>query len=153
MRLELASELETTQLGRTLAEALVWPFVLFLKGDLGAGKTTLMRGLVQSLGHEGRVKSPTYGIAETYAINEKSCVHMDLYRIADPDEIEYLGVLDNLGDKSLLAVEWPEKGAEGLPAPDLELEMAHLGEGRVVTIRACSTSGKAVYEALLKSHF
>ena len=82
MRLELASELETTQLGRTLAEALVWPFVLFLKGDLGAGKTTLMRGLVQSLGHEGRVKSPTYGIAETYAINEKSCVHMDLYRIA-----------------------------------------------------------------------
>lgn len=152
MRVELASEKETIGLGRQLAAALTWPFVLFLKGDLGAGKTTLMRGLVQALGHEGRVKSPTYGIAETYTVKGKWCIHMDLYRIADPDEIEYLGVLDNLGADSLLAVEWPEKGMEALPEPDLELELTHLGGGRLATLHFSSAKGKAVYETLLNSH-
>lgn len=152
MRLALQNEDATIELGRQLAAALEVPFVLFLKGDLGAGKTTLMRALLQAKGHQGRVKSPTYGIAETYSIDGVSCIHLDLYRIADPGELEYLGVLDNPGDSTLLAVEWPEKGAGALPTPDLEVALAHHDDGRLATLCSHSEKGKAVCRALLNSH-
>jgi tRNA threonylcarbamoyladenosine biosynthesis protein TsaE len=104
--------------------------LVFLEGDLGAGKTTLVRGLLRGLGHQGPVRSPTYTLVESFELPGALVHHLDLYRIADPEELEYLGIRDLLNDASLVLVEWPERGAGVLPAPDLEVVIAHRDGGR-----------------------
>jgi tRNA threonylcarbamoyladenosine biosynthesis protein TsaE len=104
--------------------------LVFLEGDLGAGKTTLVRGLLRGLGHRGPVRSPTYTLVETYELPGALVHHLDLYRIADPEELEYLGIRDLLDGNSLVLVEWPERGAGVLPAPDIRVHIEHLQEGR-----------------------
>jgi tRNA threonylcarbamoyladenosine biosynthesis protein TsaE len=104
--------------------------LVFLEGDLGAGKTTLVRGLLRGLGHHGPVRSPTYTLVETYELPGALVHHLDLYRIADPDELEFLGIRDLLDGTSLVLVEWPERGAGILPAPDLRVRIEHLDQGR-----------------------
>jgi tRNA threonylcarbamoyladenosine biosynthesis protein TsaE len=104
--------------------------LVFLEGDLGAGKTTLVRGLLRGLGHRGPVRSPTYTLVETYELPGALVHHLDLYRIADPDELEFLGIRDLLDGTSLVLVEWPERGAGILPAPDLTVRIVHLDDGR-----------------------
>lgn len=110
-----------------LASQITTPFVLYLQGDLGAGKTTFARALLRALGHLGAVKSPTYGLLELYEIPELSVLHLDLYRIEDPEEIEYLGLDDLFNDDTLMIAEWPEKGAGALPPPDLAISFNHQG--------------------------
>ena len=110
--------------------------LVFLLGDLGAGKTTLVRGLLRGLGHRGPVRSPTYTLVESYELPAGRVHHLDLYRIADPDEVEFLGIRDLLGDASLVLVEWPERGSGVLPSPDLTVDIAHCGEGRLLAFDA-----------------
>ncbi len=139
--LRAIDESEQIALGEHLAASLLWPAVVFLSGDLGAGKTTLVRGVMRGLGHLGAVKSPTYTLMEPYTLGERACYHLDLYRLADPGEIEYLGLRDLLGEGALLLVEWPEKGSGELPAPDLVVEIETLAAGRELRFRAHSEAG------------
>ncbi len=110
-----------TGLASRLARIISSPLVVHLRGDLGAGKTTFVRALVQAMGHRGRVKSPTYGLLEHYPLGDRNVLHLDLYRIGDPDELEYLGILDLFDDTTILLVEWPDHGVGALPPPDVEI--------------------------------
>src|ERR1700742_2364813 len=125
MRLGLADADATEAAGAALGK--VFPAqacVIFLHGDLGAGKTTLVRGLLRALGHAGRVPSPTYTLVEPYEIGPLSLKHLDLYRIADPEELEYLGVRELAGT---VLIEWPERGGHFLPEPDLDCRLTQAG--------------------------
>jgi tRNA threonylcarbamoyladenosine biosynthesis protein TsaE len=153
MRLTAADAEETRRLGARLATALrdadlAEPFVLGLSGDLGAGKTTLVGGLLAALGHEGPARSPTYSLIEPYRLAGRDLYHCDLYRLRDPSELEDLGIRDLLVDRSVLLVEWPERAADRLPRPDLSLHLEYAGEGRTVTVTSASTAGKAVMAAI-----
>lgn len=106
------------------------PMVIWLEGDLGAGKTAFARALIHALGYSGRVKSPTYGLLEHYQINERKVLHMDLYRIGDPGELEFLGVPDLLDEKTILLIEWPDRGEGWIPKPDFIFRFAYADEGR-----------------------
>ena len=108
--------------------------MIYLRGDLGAGKTTLVRGYLRALGYKEAVKSPTYTLVEPYEINNFSIAHLDLYRVVDPVELEYIGIEDVLRDVSLMFIEWPEKGEGYLPTANLIIELAILGGGRVAQI-------------------
>ncbi|MFH0342537.1 MAG: tRNA (adenosine(37)-N6)-threonylcarbamoyltransferase complex ATPase subunit type 1 TsaE [Chromatiales bacterium] len=121
---------------------------VFLSGDLGAGKTTFVRGLLKALGYRGLVKSPTYTLVETYSIGGRSIHHLDLYRLAGSDELEAIGVRDFVDGKTLCLIEWPERGAVGLLQPDLHLRIALAGEQREIAIQACSGWGNAVLNGI-----
>ncbi len=117
--------------------------VIYLKGELGSGKSTFARALLHALGVSGPVKSPTYTLIETYALdNQLEAVHMDLYRIADADEIDYLG-LDAFADKlRIILVEWPEKGERHLPAADIVICFEHLGDARRIQLFSGTLLGR-----------
>lgn len=121
-----------------LAADLPLPLVIWLEGDLGAGKTTFARGLIHALGYKGRVKSPTYGLLEQYQLDALQVVHMDLYRINDPGELEFLGLTDLLDDQSILLIEWPDKGGEWLPEPDFVFKFGYASQGRDLHWTACT---------------
>ncbi len=148
MILELADEAATLALGARLAAAAAEGGMLFLRGELGAGKTTLVRGLLRALGHAGSVRSPTYTLVESYEVGGRAIHHLDLYRLADPEELEFLGLRELLDGRALCLVEWPERGAGILPAPDLELELDYLGSGRRVRLRAHGARGEAMLAGL-----
>lgn len=139
----LETEADTLHFAGVLAAGLSRPLVVYLEGELGAGKTTFSRGLIQALGHQGSVKSPTYTIVEPYTLASGAVYHMDLYRLADPEELEYLGVRDYLEEQAILLVEWPSRGTGVIPVPDLVLTLAVQGEGRGLTLTAHTPSGKA----------
>ncbi len=148
LRLEIAGESAQEALGAALAAALPGGCVIYLTGNLGAGKTTLARGFIRALGHEGAVKSPTYTLLEPYELPGWSCYHLDLYRLADPEELEYLGIRDLLRAEAVLLVEWPERGEGALPPPDLAIEIAHDGERRQVRVSARSQVGTRLLRAV-----
>jgi|AntRauTorcE11898_2_1112593.scaffolds.fasta_scaffold00106_16 tRNA threonylcarbamoyladenosine biosynthesis protein TsaE len=129
----VADETEMAALGADLAEALAAPVVIFLEGPLGAGKTTLARAFLQGLGYTGAVRSPTYTLVESYPFDGFDVHHLDLYRVADPDELEFLGVRDLAAADAIWLVEWAERGADRLPAPDHVIRIAFEGTGRQVT--------------------
>ena len=137
----LADEEATLGLGEALSQAAHAPLLLFLEGDLGAGKTTFSRGFLRGLGHQGSVKSPTYTIVEPYALQDVSVYHFDLYRLGDPEELEYLGLRDYLTDGAVLLVEWPERGRAYLPQPDLQVILTPEDDGRLAQLIAFSTQG------------
>lgn len=116
--------------------------VVLLQGDLGAGKTTFARALLKALGVGERIKSPTYSLIESYRIGDLHAHHLDLYRIADADELEWLGLPDLLDASSLLLIEWPERGAGALPPADLAFRFEHAGERRNVAVSAKSSRGR-----------
>ena len=144
----LPDEDATVALGARLGAALADGAVVYLHGDLGAGKTTLARALLRALGHAGAVKSPTYTLVEPYTIAARAVFHFDLYRLADPEELEFLGVRDYLQPGAVLLIEWPERGAGHLPAPDLELWLDVAGDGRRARWRACNSRGAAIVASL-----
>ncbi|MFA5677627.1 MAG: tRNA (adenosine(37)-N6)-threonylcarbamoyltransferase complex ATPase subunit type 1 TsaE [Pseudomonas sp.] len=135
-------------LGADIGRALDWRGSIWLSGDLGAGKTTLSRGLIRAAGHVGAVKSPTFTLVEPYDLAERQIFHFDLYRLADPEELEFLGIRDYFSDNSLCLVEWPDKGAGVLPAPDLSICIKVDGDGRTLQIDGHGERGLAASQWL-----
>lgn len=144
--LQLADEAATLNLGARLASSLKPGLTIYLHGDLGAGKTTMVRGLLHAMGHEGKVKSPTYTLVEPYVISGIYVYHFDLYRFNDPEEWEAAGFRDYFNPESVSLVEWPEKARELLPDADIDIYLKVQGEGREVLLNANTTSGKACLE-------
>ena len=136
-------------LGAALAAACPRPFVVFLEGDLGAGKTTLVRGFLRALGHGAAVRSPTFTLLEPYELATGPVFHLDLYRLAHPDELAYLGLRDLLGGQAILLVEWPERGQGELPAPDLQILIEHLADGRRVRLVPRTAAGQAAADGAI----
>lgn len=131
----------TAALGRRLADGLPANAVVYLEGDLGAGKTTFARALLQRLGVVGAVRSPTYTLIERYPTTVGEVAHLDLYRIADPEELLYLGLDDLAASARLWLIEWPERGRGALPAVDLHLRLAVVGDGRKAELESRSAIG------------
>lgn len=134
----------TEALGHVLAQSRPGSAVVHLQGDLGAGKSTLARALLRALGVKGAIRSPTYTLVERYPLDEGEAWHLDLYRIGDAAELEYLG-LDETA-VSLWLIEWPERGQGGLPSPDLRVELEVQGAGRQVRLQPLSPVGEAWLE-------
>jgi tRNA threonylcarbamoyladenosine biosynthesis protein TsaE len=123
---------ETEQFGAELYDSLSPQSVVYLRGQLGAGKTTLVRGYLRAAGYLGTVKSPTYNLVEEYSINGRKIFHFDLYRLNDPEELEYIGINDYFMQDSVCFIEWPDNGKGFLPDPDLEISLSLQGSGRLV---------------------
>ncbi len=138
----LADEAATTAFGERLARCTEPGCLIFLRGDLGAGKTTLARGFLRGLGYAGRVKSPTYTLVEPYDTPRGVAYHLDLYRLADPEELEWIGIRDVLDGSHRCLIEWPQRGLGILPDPDLTVELEMDDRGRQLTILAYSMAGK-----------
>jgi tRNA threonylcarbamoyladenosine biosynthesis protein TsaE len=136
VRVVLHGESATVAWARAFGAALIPPCVIFLQGTLGAGKTTMTRGFLRGLGFEGPVKSPTYTLVEPYELAEMTVYHFDLYRLGDPEELEYMGIRDYFGERSIAIVEWPDKGYPMLPAADIciNIDVLEQGMARELTI-------------------
>ena len=154
MRLTAADADATRALGARLANAFLaadeaGAIVVGLSGDLGAGKTTLVGGLLGALGHDGATRSPTYTLVEPYRLAGRDVSHCDLYRLRDPSELDDLGLRDLMTPRGLLLVEWPERAGGRLGAPDLSLRLAYADGGRTVELSAESEAGKRVLACLV----
>jgi len=121
---------------------------LYLNGELGAGKTTLSRGMIQGLGYQGNVKSPTYTLVEEYKISGKNIYHFDLYRLSDPEELEFMGIRDYFSENTICLIEWAEKGAGLLSAPDLLVNIHYAEHARNIELIAKSETGRHIIEKL-----
>ncbi|MGD8379280.1 MAG: tRNA (adenosine(37)-N6)-threonylcarbamoyltransferase complex ATPase subunit type 1 TsaE [Gammaproteobacteria bacterium] len=152
MKLDIDSAHSQEAFGAALAAALSGSgAVIHLSGPLGAGKTTLVRGLLRALGHEGLVRSPTYTLVEPYEFGGRDVFHLDLYRLGDPGELDYLGIRDLDSPDSICLVEWPERGGAMLPAPDLQLELSLAPSGRQAKLAARTGRGEAILQRLAGS--
>lgn len=138
---EAQDESAMVAIGQALGESCAEGGVVFLLGDLGMGKTTMARGVLAAFGHQGKVKSPTYTLVEPYDTARGMVYHFDLYRLADPEELEYLGIRDYFDPAALCLIEWPARGRGVLPAPDLELSISLKGEGRYLQWQAKTVRG------------
>ena len=135
-------------LGERLARAVSSPCVVYLRGQLGAGKTTLSRGFLRGRGHQGSVKSPTYTLVEPYeGLPGGAVYHLDLYRLGSSGELQYLGLDDYLADNAVLLVEWPERADAVLPSADVEICLTPSGDGRQVTLNVADDALLKCFEA------
>ena len=150
MIIPLKNETETTAIGARVASCLKGGEIIYLKGELGTGKTTLVRGALNKLGHMGSVKSPTYTIVEPYSIDDHVIYHFDLYRLDDPEELESLGIRDYCDGQSICFFEWPEKGGNLLPNADINLELTYFENTREVEFTSKSDVGKTILKQLSK---
>lgn len=147
----LADPAATESFGADLAGCCPQGLLIFLKGELGAGKTTLVRGLLRAFGHTGAVKSPTYTLVESYQLQQRQVHHLDLYRLADAEELEWMGMRDLLAEDAVCLIEWPERGEGTLPEADVEISLAYLERGRHVVLKAFTDAGKQVATCLEKA--
>ena len=141
----------TAALGRRLAQALLTRddgLTITLHGELGAGKTALARATITALGHAGVIVSPTYTLLESYAVAGRHIHHLDLYRLADPEELEFIGLRDLDARRDWVMIEWPQQGVGHLPAVDLQIVLVYAGTARNAELRATSAAGSAVVEML-----
>ena len=144
----LNDEIATVAMGNKVAAIIEQGAVIYLHGDLGAGKTTFTRGVVQGFGHTGKVKSPTYTLVEPYELTRANVYHFDLYRLGDPEELEYMGIRDYFSEQAICIVEWPEKGGEFIPVPDLDITLSYVGDERKIVLNSASERGIAIVEKL-----
>jgi tRNA threonylcarbamoyladenosine biosynthesis protein TsaE len=148
MKLVVPDEPAMQEVGRQLARTAGRPGVVYLVGELGTGKTTLVRSLLRGLGYAGTVRSPTYTLMEPYSLAHLSVYHLDLYRLADPEELEWLGIRDLDTGVDLLLVEWPEHGAGLLPPADLVISIEYQGAGRLLQVRSPTPQGQSMVAGL-----
>lgn len=148
LALELPDEQATEALGAALAQACSLGGVVHLVGDLGVGKTTLARGLMHALGHEGAVRSPTFTLVEPYETLSPKVYHFDLYRLSDPEELEMMGIRDYMEERALVVIEWPERAGGILPPADCRVELADAGRGRSARIHTNDRIAGVLSDAL-----
>ena len=148
MKVTVSDEPAMLKLGAALAEQFRQGGVIHISGDLGAGKTTLCRGILRALGHAGAVKSPTFTLVEPYEVGDLEIYHFDLYRLADPSELEYIGIDDYYGPGKLCLLEWPEKAGDYLTPCDIQLTIDVAEETRNIGIIAITERGEEVCSAL-----
>lgn len=141
LEMDLAGEEATVALGRRLAAGLVPGMLVYLSGPLGAGKTTLARGMLRGLGYEGHVKSPTYALVELYELSRLDFYHFDFYRFSDPRELVESGLEEAFNETSVCLVEWPEKAGGLLPPADLDIALSVANSGRIASLTARTESG------------
>ena len=148
----ITNEQQTRTLAQQLAaqakDVIRHGLVIYLEGDLGAGKTTFSRYFIQALGHSGSVKSPTYTLVEPYELPDLAVYHFDLYRLADPEELEFMGIRDYFSDHTLCLIEWPERGTGLLAPADVHLSIELQDEARKVKVRGDSAAGKKLVNSL-----
>jgi len=139
----LADEAATLAYGSHLAKWLRAPAnrraIVFLRGQLGAGKTTLVRGILRAFGHQTAVKSPTYTLLEPYEDLDPAVLHFDFYRLGDSEELDFIGLDELLDSKAVKLIEWPERADSRLPIPDLEICLSLDGSGRRIDVRTPAT--------------
>lgn len=144
LSVDLEGERKMQDFGAQLATAIGKidaPLLMLLNGDLGAGKTTISRGLLQGLGHQGAVKSPTYTLVEPYELDIGVVYHFDLYRLIDSEELEHIGFSDYLSEAKLCIIEWPENGGSYIPQPDISIDISVYQSGRRLTLNSATESG------------
>lgn len=141
VKFQLADEAKTQTFATQFAEHCPGQLVMFLSGTLGAGKTTLVRGILRGLGYHGTVKSPTYTIVEPYHFNDLTIYHFDLYRISDAEELEFIGIRDYFHEQAICFIEWPENASSVLPQADLVCNISILDEGRYISMDGYSKQG------------
>lgn len=137
----------------SLAQSKIKGQIIFLEGNLGAGKTTFVRGFLRQLGYNGAVKSPTFTLVETYFVNNQghngsNVYHFDLYRLSDPEELDYVGLSDYLDPEAILLIEWPDKGKGFLPLADLIIDIAYLGKEREIILSSQTEKGKLLIASI-----
>lgn len=148
LSVELPDEAATAALAGRVGAAIDGGLVCYLHGPLGAGKSSFARALLHALGVVGRIKSPTYSLVESYPLGDTQAWHLDLYRIADPDELEWLG-MDALGEPgAVVLIEWPQRGVGAIPAADAEVFLDYAGAGRRVVLRADNERGERLLHRL-----
>ena len=152
----LADEAATVSFGGELAKVVKdkvqQGMTVYLNGDLGAGKTTLTRGFVRGMGHQGNVKSPTYTLVEPYELAPWQVYHFDLYRLADPEELEFMGIRDYFSPHSCSFIEWPEKGQGLLAEADLIIDLVYQGEQRHISVSAETPLGQQILSTLIDAY-
>jgi tRNA threonylcarbamoyladenosine biosynthesis protein TsaE len=150
LNIRLNSENETISFSRQLAKcskSIQISIVIYLKGDLGAGKTTLARGFIQSFGFD-RVKSPTYSLVESYQNDEVNIHHFDCYRLSDPEELDYIGIRDYLGPNHIQLIEWPALGKGVIAPADLSITLSGIDGQRELSITAYTSTGKQLLQCV-----
>ncbi|WP_447553241.1 tRNA (adenosine(37)-N6)-threonylcarbamoyltransferase complex ATPase subunit type 1 TsaE [Vreelandella sp. EE22] len=148
MQVQLSDEVAHVAFGEALGRALEGRGRVYLEGELGAGKTTLARGILRAYGYQGAVKSPTYTLVEPYELDAQRVYHLDLYRLGDPEELEFIGGRDILSDQALCLIEWPSRGAGWLPDADVRIALTVARQGRAATLTPESQWGRQVLAAL-----
>jgi len=143
-RQAVPDETASTALAGLFARIVAPPCVIYLRGDLGAGKTLFTRAYIHALGFQGYVKSPSYGLLETYEVKDQVVLHLDLYRIEDPEELEYLAIRDLFKRNTVLMVEWPDRGEPLLPPPDILLEFGETDGSRHIDCRSFTSRGRDI---------
>ena len=151
LRAHLPDEAATVALGAALAHVLAPGLQVWLQGNLGTGKTTLTRGLLRGLGHEGKVKSPTYTLIEPYVVSSLNLYHFDFYRFTSPDEYLDAGLDEYFAGEGVCIVEWPDKASPHLPSPDVEIVLRAGESGRDVAISANTEAGRTCVIGLVKA--
>jgi len=149
--LELENEAATLAAGGRLANCIVAGLTIYLHGDLGAGKTTFVRGLLHHLGYIGKVKSPTYTLIEPYVVSGLQLYHFDLYRFIDPQEWDAAGFRDYFNPQSVCVVEWPERAGNLLPKADIDIHLSPHNQGRQLRLSSNTDAGKRCLEQFLKT--
>ncbi|MFK7814771.1 MAG: tRNA (adenosine(37)-N6)-threonylcarbamoyltransferase complex ATPase subunit type 1 TsaE [Gammaproteobacteria bacterium] len=148
-KLVLVGEEATLKFAAKFAALCQPPLMIHLQGDLGSGKTTFARGLINKLGHSGNVKSPTFTLVESYEFEAMRLYHFDLYRLNDPLELEYIGLRELVDEPDIISlIEWPERGGDELPNADLIITLEYQEESRVVDYHANSTKGQTIIDEL-----